>query len=188
MGVVSRASIVDGKRTRAGDRLIGLPSSGLHSNGFSLARKALLERGGLDPSAPADFAEGTVAEALLEPTRIYARAVAAALAAAPIHAMSHITGGGLPGNLPRVLPEGLGVRLDPRCWSRPPVFDRIASLGGVSEEEMYRTFNMGLGFVFATPAASAETLLEALRAAGEAPVDIGEVLEADADSRVRIGA
>ena len=182
VGVVARKKLVDGARVAEGDVAIGLPSSGLHSNGYSLARKALLEAMGLSLDAkPAELGGKTVGAALLAPTRLYARHVQALLAAGiDVRAMSHITGGGLPGNVPRVLPDGLGLRIE-HDWARPPLLDLLARGAGVDEAEMRRTFNQGIGFVFVVAAgdsARATTVLEAL---GEAPVAMGRVVKVGAD-------
>lgn len=178
VGVVARSKIVDGKRVAAGDRLVALASSGLHSNGYSLARRVLLEEDGLGLALDArpDLLEGkTVAEALLAPTRLYARHVKAVLAAGvDVRAMSHVTGGGLPGNLPRVLPDGLGVRLAP-SWKRPGVVQLIAQR--VDELELRRVFNLGVGFVFVVPAKDAAPTREALAAIGETAIDLGEIVD-----------
>jgi phosphoribosylformylglycinamidine cyclo-ligase len=183
VGVVARAKIVDGTRLAEGDVAIGLPSSGLHSNGYSLARKVLLDKAGFTPTdTPAALSGATIAEALLAPTRLYARHVQAVLAAGvDVRAMSHITGGGMPGNLPRVLPEGLGVRFE-RAWPRAPIFDLIAEAGPVDVNEMRRTFNDGIGFVFLVPASDAAKATEALTALGEAPVRMGTVVSLPADT------
>jgi phosphoribosylformylglycinamidine cyclo-ligase len=181
VGVVARSKIVDGKRVAAGDKVVGLSSSGLHSNGYSLARRVLLEAMRLRPSdKPRSLAGHTVAEALLAPTRLYARHVQAVLAAGiDIHAMSHITGGGLPGNLPRVLPDGLGVKLR-TSWKRPPIIELIAQ--HVDEPELRRVFNLGVGFVFVVASADYDRTVEALKAIGEAPIDMGDVIPTDADT------
>ena len=183
VGVVARSRIVDGTRVAAGDVAIGLPSSGLHSNGYSLARKVLLEARGLAlGDTPPELEGKTVAQALLEPTRLYARHVQAMVSATDVdvRGMSHITGGGLPGNLPRVLPDGLGVRIDSnggsKDWPKAPIFDLIARGGPVATSEMRRTFNMGVGFVFLVPAAHAARADEVLRGLGESPIRLGEVV------------
>ncbi|MBC7173293.1 MAG: phosphoribosylformylglycinamidine cyclo-ligase, partial [Polyangiaceae bacterium] len=154
VGVVSRRRILDGKAVRPGDRLLALASSGLHSNGYSLARKVLLD--GDDPldvdSTPEGF-DAPLGETLLRPTRIYAKSIQAALAAGTVTACSHITGGGLPGNLPRVLPDGLGAEVDASRWVEPPIFGLIATKGGVAPVEMRRTFNLGVGMVVICPEA-----------------------------------
>lgn len=186
VGVVERSAILDGSKVRDGDVLLGLPSSGLHSNGYSLARKVLLERAALKLDQTLPELGEPLADVLLRPTRIYADAAKAALEAGGVHAFCHITGGGLPGNLPRVLPEGLGADIDPAPFARPPIFDVIAKLGGVDEAEMRRTFNLGVGFVLVVDPASAEKVSEALRAAGEAPFTLGRVVSASPeDERVR---
>jgi phosphoribosylformylglycinamidine cyclo-ligase len=182
VGVVARKKIVDGARVVEGDVALGLPSSGLHSNGYSLARKALLETMKLPLGArPPELGGTSVGETLLAPTRLYARHVQAVLAAGvDVRAMSHITGGGLPGNVPRVLPEGMGLRID-GTWKRPPVFDAIARGAGVAEGEMRRTFNLGVGFVFVVAEAEAERTAEVLRALGEEPIALGRVVRVPAD-------
>jgi phosphoribosylformylglycinamidine cyclo-ligase len=181
VGVVARKKIVDGNRVAAGDVVLGLPSSGLHSNGYSLARRALLEVMKLPLDArPPELGGRSVGEALLTPTRLYARHVQAVVAAGlDVRAMSHVTGGGLPGNLPRVLPEGLGIRLG--SWSRPPIFGLIARGAGVDEGEMRRTFNLGVGFVFVVAASDAGRAAEVLQGLGETPIALGQVVAVPAD-------
>jgi phosphoribosylformylglycinamidine cyclo-ligase len=189
VGVVERSEIVDGSRVAAGDAVIGVASSGLHSNGYSLVRKVLLDHAKLDPHSRPEGLGEVLIDALLRPTRIYARAVRALREAADVHAISHVTGGGLPGNVPRVLPDGLGVELDPKAWARPPIFDLIQRHGGVSEEEMRRAFNLGLGLVAIVPAASAKRAADALDAAGERACIAGRVIEtpgAEFEARVRM--
>jgi phosphoribosylformylglycinamidine cyclo-ligase len=182
VGIVGKKKIVDGTRVAAGDAVLGLPSSGLHSNGYSLARKALLEAMKLTPGArPQELGGKSVAEALLAPTRLYARHVQALLASGvDVRAMSHITGGGLPGNAPRVLPEGLGLRIE-RTWPRPAVFQLIQRGAGVDEREMRRTFNVGVGFLFVVALADAARAYGALRALGEAPIALGHVVRVPAN-------
>ena len=158
----------------AGDVLLGLASSGVHSNGFSLVRR-VAERAGLGWDAPAPFAPGALGAALLVPTRLYVRAVLAAIRAGGVHAAAHITGGGLPENLPRVLPAGLGARLDPAAWPRPAVFGWLAEAGGVAEAEMLRTFNCGIGMVLAVAPDRAAALAGVLEGQGEAVHRIGTV-------------
>ncbi len=178
VGVVSRKRILDGKRVRPGHRLLALASSGLHSNGYSLARKVLLDGdGALDPKATAPGLDAPLGEVLLRPTRIYAKAVQAAMAAGEVVACSHITGGGLPGNLPRVLPDGLGAEVDPSRWVEPPIYRLIAEKGNVELREMRRTFNLGVGFVLVCPEESADRVAAALQAAGETVSDIGRIVE-----------
>jgi phosphoribosylformylglycinamidine cyclo-ligase len=179
VGVVERAKIIDGKRARPGDRVIGVASSGLHSNGFSLARRVLEGEMKLAMGDRLPELGPTVGEALLTPTRIYARAVAALLSACgeAVHGLSHITGGGLPGNVPRVLPDGLGVRLDLASYERPAIFRVIAKGGPVEEAEMRRTFNLGVGLVVVVAREAEPLAIEALHAAGERAWPFGEVVE-----------
>ena len=154
VGVVERDRILDGRAVRPGDALLGVASTGLHSNGYSLARKVLLERHALSDRPP-ELAGRTVGEALLEPTRIYARDLLALLEKVPVHAVAHITGGGLPGNAPRNLPDGTRAVIREGSWPVPPIFGLIEREGAVPRDEMFRTFNMGLGLVIALPAADA---------------------------------
>jgi phosphoribosylformylglycinamidine cyclo-ligase len=174
VGCVDRPRIVDGKRVVPGDLVIGVASTGLHSNGYSLARKALLERHPLDRRF-AETGERTLADLLLEPTRIYAKDVLALLEAVPVKAFAHITGGGLPGNVPRNLPDGTRAVLEERRWPRPPVFDLVQREGGVDREEMYRTFNMGLGLVAVVAAQDEAAAHGVLRERGLAAWTVGAV-------------
>ncbi len=173
VGVVERSRIVDGSAVREGDVLLGLASSGLHSNGFSLARKALLELGDMEIDSYRHELGRTVGEELLVPTRIYVRPVLPLLASPGVHGMAHITGGGLTDNLPRILPGGLQAVVDRGSWPVPPVFELIREAGGVAADEMYRTFNMGIGFVLVVGAEAADAVSEALRTAGEQVYRIG---------------
>lgn len=178
VGVVSRKRILDGASVKAGDVVIGLASSGLHSNGYSLARRVLLE--GESPLSLDESIEslGPLGEALLRPTRIYVGASNIALGHG-VHAMCHITGGGLPDNLPRVLPEGLGVRLHPSSWTPDPIFDLIQKRGDIADAEMWRTFNMGIGFTLVVDRKQASSLLGALDESDECAFSIGEVIEGE---------
>ena len=165
VGVVERSRIVDGKKVTPGDLVLGVASSGVHSNGYSLARKALLEKHPLD--ARLDGLDGrTLADALLEPTRIYAKDVLALLEKVEVRSFAHITGGGLPGNVPRNLPDGTKAVLDERRWPRPAIFDVIEREGQVPRDEMYRTFNMGLGLVAVVAPKDEAEALAVLKARG----------------------
>ena len=177
VGLVDEEKIIDGRRLSAGDALIGLGSTGVHSNGFSLVRKVLdVEHADLT-SPREDLGGKSLGEALLAPTRIYVRAVKALLAAGvDIHAVSHITGGGFYENVPRMMTEGLTARIDLKSFPRPAIFDVIQKAGNIPERDMYNTFNMGLGMVLALPAAQARQALEILSAAGEAAWQVGEVV------------
>jgi len=176
VGVVSRKRIIDGKAARLGDVLVGVASSGLHSNGFSLARRALL-----DGDAPLSLHDpfesaGSLGDTLLRPTRIYVQAARIALEH-EVHAMCHITGGGLPENLPRVMPEGLGITIDAASWTPDPIFRLIQERGGVSDAEMRRTFNMGIGFTMVVDPARAPSLIDGLTRIGERAFVMGRVVD-----------
>jgi phosphoribosylformylglycinamidine cyclo-ligase len=166
VGVVEQSRIVTGARVEPGDVVIGLASSGLHSNGYSLARRLVFDRLGLGLDDGLPGTGRSVADELLEPTRIYVRPILALLAALDVRAMAHITGGGLTGNLPRVLPEGTRALLQTGSWRVPAVFETLRAAGGVDDAEMYRTFNMGIGFVVVVAPADAERALGVLRGAG----------------------
>ena len=179
VGLVERAKIVDGASVTPGDALLGLASEGLHTNGYSLARQALLEDAGMSLDAPvAELGGVTLGEALLWPHRCYAPAILPLLdlSPTPVKAMAHITGGGFVDNIPRVLPPGVGVRVERGAWEVPPLFRLIQTAGGVSEAEMFRVFNMGIGFVLSVPADAAEDTLARLRASGETAYRLGEVV------------
>ena len=177
VGAVERNAILP-REVHIGDAVFGLPSSGVHSNGFSLVRR-VVQRAGLAWEATAPFSpEMTLARALLEPTRIYVKPLLAALKVTPhIRALAHITGGGFPDNLPRVLPDGLGVALDLSTFNAPPVFRWLSETGEVAEREMLRTFNCGIGMVVVAAREGADEVEAALQAAGEKPLRIGEIVE-----------
>jgi len=172
VGVVEKERIIDGTKVRNSDSLIGIASSGPHSNGYSLIRK-IIERSGarLDQ----DFAGATLGEALLAPTRIYVKPLLQLLATVDVHSLAHITGGGLLENLPRVLPESACAVIDAQSWERPPVFGWLQEQGGVSDSEMYRTFNCGIGMVVCVAPADANTALALLAEQGETAWHIGTV-------------
>jgi len=175
VGVVERARIVTGATVTPGDRVIGLASSGLHSNGYSLARAVLLDRLGLGVDDVIPGVGRRLAEELLEPTRIYARAILALLRAVPVKAMAHVTGGGITENLPRVLPEGCLAVIEAGAWPVPPVFRAIQEGGGVGDDEMRRTFNMGLGYLIVVAAEEMGQAMASLEAAGESAYEVGAV-------------
>jgi phosphoribosylformylglycinamidine cyclo-ligase len=178
VAVGERRDLIGGARARAGDALIGLASSGPHSNGFSLVRR-LLERAGVSlDDIPSELGGASVADALLEPTRIYAGAVRLLTATLDVRAMAHITGGGIAGNLGRPLPAGLGAEIDLSSWERPAVFTWLASLG-VDEDEMRRVFNLGLGYAVVVAAESTELALQTLEQAGERAWVAGRLVEGD---------
>jgi phosphoribosylformylglycinamidine cyclo-ligase len=174
VGCVDRPRIVDGTTVVPGDLVIGVASSGLHSNGYSLARKALMEKHPLDATF-ASCGGRSLADLLLEPTRIYAKDVLALLEQVRVKSFGHITGGGLPGNVPRNLPDGTRAVLEEKRWERPPVFDLIEREGGVSREEMYRTFNMGLGLTVVVAPADETATLEHLKRRGLSAWTVGAI-------------
>jgi phosphoribosylformylglycinamidine cyclo-ligase len=180
VGVVDRSRLVDGRNVRSGDRIIGVHSNGLHSNGYSLARKALLEKGGLSLTDRLPGSSETLQDILLRPTPVYRRAVKSLLQQVEIRAMAHITGGGIPGNLPRVLPAGVEARIDPSTWPVPSVFNHIAEIGKVERHEMLRTFNMGLGLILVVPRESENVALNLLRDADHEASSVGTI-EASSD-------
>ena len=162
VGVVERSALIDGRAARPGDALVGLLSPGLRSNGFSLARQ-IIAGNGLALDGPAwPGATSTLADELLVPSVIYAPGVLALIAELDVHAVAHVTGGGIPGNVPRVLPAGLVAVLDRGAWPVPPVMGELCRVGAVSEEEMMRVFNLGIGMVVAVPADQAPRALEIL--------------------------
>jgi len=176
VGLVDRDRIIDGKDVKEGDIIIGIKSSGLHSNGFSLARKVLFEIAGLKPGDKPDELEGlSVGEALLTPTRIYTKQVKTILGRTQPKALIHITGGGFYENIPRVMPSGLGARIRKESWTPPGIFDLIQKLGGIEEKEMFSTFNMGIGMMAVVGKEAATPVIELLAAGGDAAAVIGEV-------------
>ncbi|WP_143312019.1 phosphoribosylformylglycinamidine cyclo-ligase [Carboxydocella sp. JDF658] len=176
VGVVDKEKILDGSRVREGMTVLGLASHGLHSNGYSLARKVLLERAGLNLDLYLPELGCTVGEELLKPTRIYVRSLLPLVQEGRIAALAHITGGGLLENIPRVLPPGLGVELTAGSWPIPPIFDLIEKLGHIAKEEMARTFNLGIGMVAIVAAEEAPAIADRLTAAGEKVYTIGRVV------------
>jgi phosphoribosylformylglycinamidine cyclo-ligase len=178
VGVCERRELVSGVRIEAGDAILGLPSSGPHSNGFSLVRSLIDRAGaGLD-STPPELGGASVADALREPTAIYARAVGELTRTVDVRGMAHITGGGIPGNLARQFPDGLGAEIDTSTWERQPVFGWLASLG-VDDDEMWRVFNMGLGYAAVVAAESTDVALKALERGGTPGFVAGRVVEGD---------
>jgi phosphoribosylformylglycinamidine cyclo-ligase len=190
VGVVEKSRLIDGRLTEPGDVVIGLPSSGLHSNGYSLARRLFFEEAGLGPSDSLErFGIGrTLGEELLVPTRIYVKPVRTVLhhyrVKKVVTSIAHITGGGLLENVPRVLPEGCGMEVDAGSWRRPAVFDALQQIGGLPDEEMYRTFNMGIGMVLIVSPFFAASVMQMLKREGEEPASIGRVVEGEREVRI----
>ena len=176
VGAVERGQALDGRDIAEGDIVLGLASSGLHSNGFSLVRR-IVEKAGLDYAQPAPFApETSLAEALLAPTRLYVRACRAAVKAGGVKAFAHITGGGLIENIPRVLPDALAAELDAGLWPLPPVFRWLAATAPVAAAEMARTFNCGIGMIAVAAPDAADKVSAALAGAGERVLRIGRIV------------
>ncbi len=181
VGVVEKSKILDGTKARAGDALVAIASSGLHSNGYSLARRVLLGKD--KKSAKKALARwvpafsGTMGDILLTPTRIYVKLALNLVRETDIRGLSHITGGGLAGNLPRVFPESLAARVDTRTWPIPEVFEMIAIAGNVPREEMFRTFNMGVGLVVICPPKDVRRVVEIAHAHGDRAWRCGELVE-----------
>jgi phosphoribosylformylglycinamidine cyclo-ligase len=183
VGVAERSRLIDGATVEPGDVVLGLPSTGLHSNGYSLARRIIFEVMGLTIDATIPGLARTVADELLEPTRIYARPVLNLLRrGVRVRAMAHVTGGGITGNLPRVLPAGCRARLRRDAWTVPAIFRVLREAGGVAETEMFRTFNMGIGYVLVVPADQADAVLAppgtdgAVAGDSPRPVVLGEIV------------
>ncbi|HLG19937.1 MAG TPA: phosphoribosylformylglycinamidine cyclo-ligase [Bdellovibrionota bacterium] len=180
VGVVESNGIIDGQKVRPGDAIVGWPSSGVHSNGYSLVR-AVLKRNGLSlRSRPAVLNGKTLGEELLRPTRIYVREILSLMKKVRIKAMAHITGGGIEGNLPRVFPRGTSAEIDRSAWKVPPIFRYLQERGRITDREMYRTFNMGVGFIFVV---GRSDLSRALRLSAGAR-EIGRVIPAPGEARV----
>lgn len=186
VGMVDRARLLDGRAIGPGDRLLGLSSAGLHTNGYSLARRVLLEEMGLTVDSPLDaVAQGlTVGEVLLAPHRSYLRALGPVLDAGLVHGLAHITGGGLTDNVPRVLPAGMSAQIQYGSWRVPRIFELLQREGHIPDADMYRTFNMGIGMVAICPEASVDDVVSRLVEAGESqPPVIGQIIEGSQDVR-----
>ena len=183
VGVVEKDRIINGTKAKPGDVLLGLASSGVHSNGYSLVRNVCFSRAKLKPTDKIDALGGKMlGEVLLEPTRIYVRAILNMLEAfegieLPVHAMAHITGGGLVGNIPRVLPKNCDALIEKNSWQKPAIFKYMQELGPVEEKEMYRVFNMGIGYVIAIDPAHADKAIKSLENSGEKVAVIGKLVE-----------
>ncbi|UXI69436.1 phosphoribosylformylglycinamidine cyclo-ligase [Tahibacter amnicola] len=183
VGAVEKARLIDGENLRAGDAIIGIASSGAHSNGYSLIRRIVARAGN-----PFDLDIGgvTLADALMAPTTIYVKPILTLLAEQPIKGMAHITGGGLKENIIRVVPDSLGITLDSRSWTLPPLFDWLMREGAVPREEMWRTFNCGIGYTVIVSREDVAAVLGALAALGLDARQIGQIVPAAGDDRVQI--
>ena len=179
VGIVDKDKIIDNKKTEVGDVLIALPSSGVHSNGFSLVRR-IIEKKSLDINEKYIYLSGrTLGEALLEPTRIYVKPVLSLLKKVTVRGISHITGGGFYENIPRSIPDGLGARIDRTAVRVLPIFDIIKREGSVSEHDMFNTFNMGVGMSITVKKEDADKALSLLKEAGEDAYVFGEIVKSD---------
>jgi len=179
VGVVDKPRLVDGAGIQAGDRLIGLPSTGLHTNGYSLARHIVFEKLGLRFDSLVPEVGDTVAGALLRTHRSYLKCMRPVLERGLVKGMAHITGGGIPGNLSRILPAGTSARVEADSWAVPPLFSFLQRGGDVPAHEMFRAFNMGIGLILVCPAAHAELIMGILKDEGEDPKSIGEIVPGD---------
>jgi phosphoribosylformylglycinamidine cyclo-ligase len=185
IGVVNRENIIDGSNIAVEDRLIGIASSGLHSNGYSLVRKILFDQHQMKIDEQVKEWKKTLGEELLTPTRIYAKTIANLLRDFQIHGMAHITGGGLIDNIERILPHGCIARINRKSWDVPPIFPYLQAKGGITEEEMLRTFNNGVGMVLAVSGREADDIMLRLKGLKEKAFIIGQIVEgAEADRRV----
>ncbi|HEY5649174.1 MAG TPA: phosphoribosylformylglycinamidine cyclo-ligase [Nitrospiria bacterium] len=179
VGVVEKSKIINGKRIQPGDAIIGLESNGLHSNGFSLARKVAFEVARLKPSSRVPGVDQSLGEEFLRPTRVYVKSVLQLIREVEVRGLAHITGGGLPGNLPRILPDNCQAVLKEGTWSIPPIFQWIQKKGGISPEEMLRVFNMGIGMVAVVNPAHTDQAISRLTQSGESAHVIGRIESGD---------
>lgn len=186
VGVADKKKIITGSDIKEGDVIIGLPSSGIHSNGYSLVRKLFLEDMKVDIDKHIDFLGETLGEALLRPTKIYAKACSA-VKYLNIKGIVHVTGGGFYENVPRILPEGIAAAFDTESWDAPPIFEYIRECGDIEEQEMFSTFNMGIGMMMVVSPEDAGTVLNAIRGVGENAYIIGQTTEQEDERRVILG-
>ena len=179
VGIVDKAKVIDGRSIVPGDVLIGLPSAGLHTNGYSLARSVMFDLCGFSAGTMVPELGVTAGEALLAPHRSYLNAMRPLLEAGLVKGMAHITGGGITENLPRALPAGCAAEIDRRSWTVPPLFSLLQERGGIAEDEMLRAFNMGIGLIIAVDASSSNRVLDLLKGAGEQPITLGRIVSGD---------
>jgi phosphoribosylformylglycinamidine cyclo-ligase len=184
VGIAENSKIIDGSEIRPGHRLIGIASSGLHSNGFSLVRKICFDLLKLEIDAYIPELEQPLGQVLLTPTRIYSGMIQLLIRDLPIHGFAHITGGGITDNIIRIIPEGCGIVVYRNSWEIPPIFEFLRKAGNVPEDEMMRTFNNGVGLVAVAPEKSVSDVTERLRGMGETAFVIGQVVKRESDVRV----
>jgi phosphoribosylformylglycinamidine cyclo-ligase len=181
VGVVDRPKMIDGKAIQPGDAIIGLSSSGLHSNGYSLARRVLFDKAKLTVTSRLPELDRSLGDILLTPTRIYAKQILTLIQECPIKGIAHITGGGITENLPRVFPAGVRARINRKSWTVPPIFQVLSRLGEVEREEMYRVFNMGIGLIVIVPAHAADTVVARATELGDPAFRIGDMMVGQVD-------
>lgn len=180
VGVVEKSKLITGEKVKKGNKVIGLPSTGVHSNGFSLVRKIVMKDNNLDLNGYKDVFDGkSLGEALLTPTRIYVKTIKRLLEQVEVNGMCHITGGGFYENVPRIIPQGLCAKLDTKAIDTPKIFNFLQEVGQVPKEEMYNVFNMGIGFMIIVDEDKADKTMEVLKSLGEKPVLLGEVVEGE---------
>lgn len=185
VGIVEKSKIIDGREIREGDSVIGLSSNGLHSNGFSLVRKVFLEDKKYELEEKLTVLKRTLGEELLQPTWIYVKPVLHLLEKYKVLGIAHITGGGLLENIPRILPEGVSVQINQKSWIKPPIFSLIQKEGKISDEEMYRTFNMGIGMVIIVPDGESEKILKELKLMNYDSSIVGKVIKGEKQTIIR---
>jgi len=179
VGIVEKEKIIDGSKIKEGDVLIGLPSTGIHSNGYSLVRKLFFDMLNMSVSDPVEELGMTLGEALITPTKIYVKEILDILANHSVSGMVHVTGGGFTENIPRVLPEGLGADIAMGSWDMHPLFPLIQEKGNVDEAEMFKTFNMGIGFILAVDPSEADSMMKTIEKTGEKAYKIGTVTKGE---------
>ena len=180
VGVVEKSKLITGEKVKKGNKVIGLSSTGVHSNGFSLVRKIVMKDNNLDLNGYRDVFDGkSLGEALLTPTRIYVKTIKRLLEQVEVNGMCHITGGGFYENVPRIIPQGLCAKLNTKAIDTPKIFNFLQEVGQVPKEEMYNVFNMGIGFMIIVDEDKADKTMEVLKSLGEKPVLLGEVVEGE---------
>lgn len=179
VGIVDRAKIIDGSKVSEGDVIIGLASSGIHSNGYSLVRKIFFDHMNIDVNQYVEALDDTLGNVLITPTKLYVKPVTAVLDEVDVHSICHITGGGFYENIPRALPEGLSAKINTDTWNKKEIFNYIMDVAQITEEEMYSTFNMGIGMMLVVAKEDAEKTLDVLKASGELATQIGEIVSGE---------
>jgi phosphoribosylformylglycinamidine cyclo-ligase len=184
IGMVDEEKIINGSTIMPGDVCIGLPSNGLHTNGYTLARKAVFETAGLRPDSMIKALETTAEKALMKVHRCYAPLIHPVLEKHTVHGMAHITGGGIPGNLKRILPDGMMAEIDKKSWPVLPIFDFLREAGDIDPEDIYSAFNMGIGYILVVPESEAEPVEASLAGMGEKAYRIGKIIQGEKSVRL----